>query len=419
MPVRPTSPRGPAAPDTPRPDHLGCRARRSLLSGAALCTRRRRRPPRTRADSSGDRGSWYRSAMRRIAIVGGGLAGCIVAFRRAAAGDEVTLVEAAPRLGGQLWTERASGFVVEHGAEGFIARSEAVPALAGALGIAGDLVGQETQRSFGFDGAALRELAPGEAAAFLGFQVPRDELGRGIRTFRLGMAQLTDTLAAALAAGGRADVRVSAAVTSLAREAGGLRLSLADGGEVAADAVVIATGAAGAAALLGEPARAIHGAETLSSVTVSLAYPRAAIEHPLDGTGFVVAAGHQAHGFRACTFTTSKFAARAPASHVALRLFFRPEPGDLEQLDDAAWTARAEASLARVLSVRGAAERAWVSRWSSALPVSTPAHAARVREVEQALAGSGVLLAGSAFHGSGIDAAVRSAEAAAERAGAL
>ncbi len=357
--------------------------------------------------------------MRRVAIVGGGLAGCIVAFRRAAAGDRVTLVEAAPRIGGQLWTERTSGFVVEHGAEGFIARSEAVPALADALGIAGDLVGQETHRSFGFDGAALRELAPGEAAAFLGFQVPRDELGKGIRTFRLGMAQLTETLARALASDERVDVRTSAAAVSLERAAGGLRLALAGGAEIDADVVVLATHAAGAAALLGEPARALRGAETLSSVTVSLAYPRAAIEHPLDGTGFVVAAGHQAHGFRACTFTTSKFADRAPAGHVALRLFFRPEPADLEQMNDDAWAARAEASLARVLPVRGPSERAWVSRWSSALPVSTPAHAARVRETEQALAGSGVLLAGSAFHGSGIDAAVRSAEAAAEHAGAL
>ncbi|WP_437686175.1 protoporphyrinogen/coproporphyrinogen oxidase [Sorangium sp. So ce176] len=356
--------------------------------------------------------------MGRIAIVGGGLAGCIVAFRRAAAGDRVTLVEASSRLGGQLWTERVDGFVVEHGAEGFIARSEAVPALAGALGIDGDLVGQETLLSFGFDGA-LRELAPGEAAAFLGFQVPRDELGKGIRTFRLGMAQLTDTLARALVDGGRVDVRLSAAAASLARAGGGLRLSLAGGGAIDADAAVIATSAAGAAALLGEPARPLRDAEVLSSVTVSLAYPRAAIEHPLDGTGFIVAAAHQAHGFRACTFTTSKFAGRAPAGRVALRLFFRPEPADLEALDDAAWTARAEASLARVLPVRGAAERAWVSRWPSALPVSTPAHAARVREVEQALAGSGVLLAGSAFHGSGIDAAVRSAEATAERIGAL
>ncbi|XXX73397.1 FAD-dependent oxidoreductase [Sorangium sp. So ce134] len=355
--------------------------------------------------------------MRRIAIVGGGLAGCIVAFRRAAAGDRVALVEAAPRLGGQLWTERTSGFVVEHGAEGFIARSEAVPVLAGALGIAGELVGQETQRSFGFDGYGLRELSPGEAATFLGFQVPRGELGKGIRTFRLGMAQLIDALAAEIH--GRVDVRLSTAVTSLTRAAGGHRLALAGGGALDADVVVIATHAAGAAALLGDPARALQGAPTTSSVTVSLAYPRGAIEHPLDGTGFIVAAAHQVHGFRACTFTTSKFAGRAPAGRVTLRLFYRPDPADLSQMGDAAWVARAEASLARVLPVHGQHARAWVSRWPAALPVFTAAHAERVRELEPSLGDRGVLLAGSAFHGSGIDAAVRSAEAAAARAGAL
>jgi protoporphyrinogen/coproporphyrinogen III oxidase len=361
--------------------------------------------------------------MRRTAVVGGGLAGLTIALRRAAAGDRVTLLEAAPRIGGQLWTERAGGFIVEHGAEGFVARSEAVPTLASAVGVGGELVGQETFKSFGFDGARLLELGPGEAAAFLGFQVPRDELGKGIRTFRLGMGQLIEALEGAVRAmedDGRVDVRPASAVASLApAAAGGWRLALAGGGALDADAVVLATHAAGAAALLGDtfgdPARALRGAPTLSSVTVALAYPRAAVEHPLDGTGFVVAEAHQLHGFRACTFTTSKFAARAPAGRVALRLFFRPEPADLAQMGDDAWAARAEASLARVLPVRGPAERAWVSRWADALPVVNPEHTRRVQALEQALAGSGVHLAGSAFHGSGIDAAVRSAEAAAAR----
>jgi oxygen-dependent protoporphyrinogen oxidase len=40
-------------------------------------------------------------------------------------------------------------------------------------------------------------------------------------------------------------------------------------------------------------------------------------------------------------------------------------------------------------------------------------HRARVSELETALTGSRIRLAGSAFHGSGIDAAVRSAEQAA------
>jgi protoporphyrinogen/coproporphyrinogen III oxidase len=356
--------------------------------------------------------------VRRIGVIGGGLAGLTVAFRRAEAGDAVLLLEPAARLGGQLWTERAGGFLVEHGAEGFVARSEAVPALAAALGpeLHADLVGQMETRSYGFDGGALVALAPGEAAAFLGFQVPRDELGKGIRAFRLGMGQIADALAGAL--DGHAELRRGARVAGLAPiEGARWRLGLEGGAVEEVDAVVIATSASAAAGLLaeelGDAGRALGGAATASSCTVTLAYARDAIEHALDGTGFVVAAAQQEHGFRACTFTTSKFPARAPEGHASLRVFFRPSAEDLASLSDDAWTARTEACLRRVFPVRGRPLHAWVTRWPNALPVFQPAHVERVRAVEAALAGRGVLLAGSAFHGAGIDAAVRSAEAAA------
>ncbi len=357
--------------------------------------------------------------MRRIGIVGGGLAGLTVAYRRAAAGDAVVLVEPSPRLGGQLWTERYEGFVVEHGAEGFVARSEAVPALAAALGPAlhTDLVGQEETRSYGFDGARLVALGPGEAATFLGFQVPRDEMGKGIRAFRRGMGQIVEALAAAIA--GKVDVRAGTRAASVSAPMSGRpRLALEGGPALEVDALVVATGAAAAATLLGDElgdvARALGGAPTMSSCTVTLAYARQDVDHPLDGTGFVVAEAHQEHGFRACTFITSKFAGRAPEGRVSLRIFFRPTREDLASLDDAAWTARAEACLRRVFPIHGPPLHAWVSRWPDALPVFTPVHRERVQALEAALAGRGVLLAGSAFHGSGIDAAVRSAEASAQ-----
>ncbi len=352
--------------------------------------------------------------MQRIGVIGGGLSGLTLAYRRAAAGDEVVLFERGARLGGQLWTERSAGFVVEHGAEGFVARSEAVPALASSLGIGADLVGQSEARSYGFDGARLVPLAPGEAAAFLGFQVPRDELGKGIRTFRRGMGQLTEALAAAVA--GSVDVRRGAAVTDLVRSGSGWRVVVDGGPDEEVSAVAVATTAAAAAPLLtgafGDVARALAASPTLSSCTVTLAYPREAVEHPLDGTGFVVAAPHQEHGFRASTFITSKFPDRAPEGYVSLRIFFRPTPEDLAGMSDEAWVARAAACLGRVVPVRGSPGRWWVSRWGAALPVFEPGHVARVKALEEVLGGTGVALVGSAFHGSGIDAAVRSAEGA-------
>ncbi len=329
---------------------------------------------------------------------------------RARAGDEVTLYEALPTLGGQLVTERLDGFVVEQGAEGFVAGSEAVATLATELGIASSLVGQLTFASWAFDGQRLAALNPGEAAQFLGFQVPRRDLGQGIRAFARGMGEVVEALASALAPSAR--LSLGTPVERVARAGGAYRLALGTG-NADAERVIIATNAAAAgrmlAAELGAPARELEAATTLSSVTVSLAYRREALSRELAATGFVVAEGAQLEGFRACTFTSSKLPGRAPAGSVLLRAFFRPTAEELRTLDDATWIARAERGIARALAPTEASRRSWVARWPDALPVFDAAHEARVGAVESALAGSAITLAGAAFHGSGIDAALRSA----------
>ena len=352
--------------------------------------------------------------LARVAIIGGGSAGLTGALTRLRARDSVALFEAEPRLGGQLQTEREGAYVIEQGAEGFVASSQVLEDLATEVGIAGSLVGQLTLKSFGFDGQLLVPLGPGEAAQFLGFQVARRDLGRGIRAFSRGMSEVVEAIVRAL--GADIDLRVGARVDRLTPSGSAWRLAVG-GATHEADHIVVATSARAAAALLapefGAAARELERSETLSSVTVSLAYPRSAIGHPLDGTGFVVAEAAQQDGFRACTFTSSKLPGRAPSSHALLRAFFRPTDAELEALDDAAWATRAERQIARTLAPRAGAERTWVARWMRALPVSDSAHAARVAALESALGGSTIVLAGAAFHGSGIDAAVRSARRAA------
>lgn len=358
--------------------------------------------------------------MKRIAIVGGGLTGLTVAFRLQRAGHEVVLVEASSRLGGQLWTAREDGFIVELGAEGFVARSEVLPRLAADLGMsdpagAGErdrgvrwttLLDQRATVSFRWDRRELRPLAPGEAAEALNFQVGREGRGAGIRTFVGGMQSIADSLATAVRT--RGEVRVEHAATALEVEGDRVRL---DG--VSYDAVVLATSSAAAARALapviGESELA--RAETLSSVTVSLAYEAARVRHALDGTGFVV--GEPFEGFRACTFTSSKFGHRAPEGAVSLRVFFRPTSEELRS--ETPWAARAASVLGRVLPIDGPPLRSWVSRWPDALPVFSPEHKDVVARTEEALGRHPIHLAGSAFHGSGIDAAVRSAEELAAR----
>lgn len=353
--------------------------------------------------------------MAKVVVVGGGITGASIALFRARRGDEVTLLEASPVLGGQLSTLREGGFVVEQGAEGFVAGSEAVAKLAAELGVEGRIVGQLTTKSYAFDGAVLHELARGEAAQFLGFQVPARALGQGIRAFETGMSELVESLSQKLRT--IADVRVSSPAKELTLRAGRPAVVLGDA-ELAVERVFVATSAQRASELLapvfGAPATALGSARTVSSVTVSLAYRRAAIEHALDGTGFVVAEGAQREGFRACTFTTSKLAARAPHGYALLRAFFRPLGDEVTTLDDAAWARRAEHGIAAVLAPRAAPERTWVARWPAALPVFDAEHRAHVAALEAEIAGSGVFVAGAAFHGSGIDGALASARRVAE-----
>ena len=359
------------------------------------------------------------AAEERVVVIGGGLAGLAAAVRLSSR-CAVTVLDAGPRLGGQILTEVHEGCVVERGAEGFVFRSEALPRLAGAVGMPGQVIGQAVTRSYGFDGARLRLLAPGEAATLLGFQVPRDDLGQGIRTFRDGMGSLVSAVSAYLE--GRAEICTGTVARQVEPRPTGARVVLDHGACLDADAVIVATPARVAARLLqpdcNPQAGALSAAPLVSSVTVELAFARAAVDHPLDAAGFVVAPDAQRNGLRACTFTSTKFAGRCGPARVLLRLFFRPEAAELagrRALDDETWIGRAREGLGRVLTVTGEPLASWVSRWPDALPVFNEPHRTAVARLEARLEGEPVALAGSAFHGSGLDAAVRSGERAAGR----
>jgi len=348
--------------------------------------------------------------MARIAVVGGGLAGLCAAHQLTRKGHSVIILESNQRLGGQLHTERKHGYVVELGAEGFIARSEAIPKLARELGVAGELVGQLHTQSLGYRDGALHVLKPGESAAFLGFQVAKENLGEGIRSLRMGMGALVHAFEQKLAS--HVEMRLGFRVQHLERRARGYGLRAQDGTTLSADRVVVAMGSKAAAPLLGPvlgPAASDLSKVTLASnVNVSLTFERSAVPHALDATGFVIADMAAFGGARASVFASSKFAGRAPDGYANLRVFFRPDPRELKMLSDAAYVVRAQDVLTRVLGPLGTMQHSWVARWPDALPVFDPPSKALLSGFETALKGSGIAVAGSAFHGAGVDGAVRS-----------
>jgi protoporphyrinogen/coproporphyrinogen III oxidase len=109
-------------------------------------------------------------------VVGGGVAGLVVARDLARAGREVTVLEASDRLGGQLDRVRLApaapagtgddGVVVDGGAEAFATRGGTVAALARELGLGEEIVSPEALGSWtiGADGVAR----PLPAAGLLG-----------------------------------------------------------------------------------------------------------------------------------------------------------------------------------------------------------------------------------------------------------
>jgi oxygen-dependent protoporphyrinogen oxidase len=83
--------------------------------------------------------------MRRIAIVGGGIAGLTAAYEiarqaRAGAPVEAVLFEASNRLGGLIDTVREGGFTVECGPDGWVSAKPWARELATELGLAGELI---------------------------------------------------------------------------------------------------------------------------------------------------------------------------------------------------------------------------------------------------------------------------------------
>ena len=196
----------------------------------------------------------------------------------------------------------------------------------------------------------------------------------------------------------------------------GYRLRLADGGEWLADRLILAGSAPASASLLApwapDIAAGIGAIPHASSALVNLGYDASAFDRPLDGYGYVVAAG-EPHPIRACSWTSTKLDGRAPAGKVLLRAFFGGVGFEAEtRLPDEELVARAQAAWSLLLGLHGKPELVRVSRWPGGNPQVAPGHQALVARLVAGLP-EGLSLLGAAFHGVGVPDCVRAAEACA------
>jgi oxygen-dependent protoporphyrinogen oxidase len=141
-----------------------------------------------------------------------------------------------------------------------------------------------------------------------------------------------------------------------------------------------------------------------STGTVVLSYPRRAVAHPLQGSGFVVPRAERNVSIMAGSWISSKWPDRAPEGRVLLRAFVggARDPLALTQTDDELVT-RSHHDLASILDIDDTPTWSRVYRWDRANAQHEVGHLDRLRRIDERLARwSGLFVTGSGFRGVGI-----------------
>jgi oxygen-dependent protoporphyrinogen oxidase len=230
---------------------------------------------------------------------------------------------------------------------------------------------------------------------------------------RGGMQQLIDAVSARL---DPACVRLSTPVAALKKTADGWRIAFSGASELY-DAVILATPAWAAAALLGplNPALAeeLGGIPYSSSITVNLVYDEAQIGPLPDGFGFLVPAS-EGRAMLAATFVHRKFLGRTPPGKAVIRVFLGGMRNEalLDEPDDVLLAiVRRELSEIlgeKILPLYTEPEHAQLSRWRRVMAQYAVGHQERQQRIALRMADYPSLrLAGNAYDGIGVPDCIR------------
>ena len=234
-----------------------------------------------------------------------------------------------------------------------------------------------------------------------GTRRPSDGLFRSLSG---GIAELTDALVETLPA---EQLRHGIRVIGISGQ-GPFRIVSDAGDALSARQVVLAVPTYVGADLL----RAIDGRLSdlcreisyTSTATVVLSYKRAAVRHPLQGTGFVVPRVERQLSIMAGSWVSSKWPHRAPADQVLLRGYAggARDPTALERTD-AQLIDDVHRDLAALLGIAEGPRVQRVYRWPRLNPQHEVGHLERLVAIDRQLdAVPGLHLAGAGFRGVGI-----------------
>jgi protoporphyrinogen/coproporphyrinogen III oxidase len=229
-------------------------------------------------------------------------------------------------------------------------------------------------------------------------------------SLRSGMTELIEGLQAKLTG----DIRLSQPVGHISDHA----VYTADGEKITADAVIVTTPAHAAGELiapaLSQASELLGQFSVASSGTVSLGFRREDVDHPLDGSGFVIPHSEPTR-ILASTWSSSKLDYRAPEGYVLVRVFVGGYGRESDvALPDEELIALARHDLRQIMGIHAEPVISRVFRWRDANPQYQVGHLERLAAVN-ALCPDWIVLTGCAYGGIGIPDCVCQGREAARR----
>lgn len=161
-------------------------------------------------------------------------------------------------------------------------------------------------------------------------------------------------------------------------------------GELDADQVIVTLPAAAAGALVAPvsatAAGLLRSIDYASVVLVSLAFDKADVDHPMEGSGYLVPAV-EGRTITACSWASNKWAHIGTDETVILRVSAgRYRDNRALLMDDDALLSAVRADLAATMGLDAQPHSVRISRWEQSLPQFRPGHLELVADIEQALA---------------------------------
>ena len=225
-----------------------------------------------------------------------------------------------------------------------------------------------------------------------------------------GMSDLVRAISRQLS---RTRIQLSHPISSLQRSSTGYEIN-----EVCYHAVIFATPSFATAELVSdfvpELATQLYAIPHVSTAVVNLWFDSDAIEHELDGYGFVIPSSQQ-HGVTAVTWTSSKHFDRVDAGRKLIRVYLGRSGAEIDaQIPDNEILKVTRRELGRTMGVDIEADNYLIHRWIKGSPQYTLGHLERLASIEKSLQKlPGVYLCGASYRGVGIPDCIGEAEHAA------